>query len=41
MIHKEIEYECLICGDHMWHTRERIVMCEGCNNGIMKPYIPE
>ena len=36
-----IEYECLICGDHILHEIEKIVMCPGCINGIMIPYIKD
>jgi hypothetical protein len=37
---KLLEHECMICGDHEMCDPNKINMCHGCNNGIMKIYIP-
>ena len=33
-----VEHECLVCGDHEMCDSNRINICSGCENGIMKVY---
>jgi len=31
-----VEMECLICGDHEICDTDKITICHGCQNGVMK-----
>jgi DNA-directed RNA polymerase subunit RPC12/RpoP len=34
---KKVEYECLVCGDHIKSDSSKRIMCYECGNGIYAP----